>query len=77
MGWDRSGGPHTGRVYAVWTQEMPNESDNTDIMFQYSDRQRRYLDSRRPAEPRPHAQQSVRRVHADDGVTGRSGEVGA
>lgn len=37
MGWDRSGGPHTGRVYAVWTQEMPNESDNTDIMFQYSD----------------------------------------
>jgi hypothetical protein len=37
LGWDRSGGPHTGRVYAVWTQETPNESDNMNIMFQYSD----------------------------------------
>jgi hypothetical protein len=37
LAWDRSGGPHTGRVYAIWTQESPNESDNTDIMFQYSD----------------------------------------
>ena len=37
LAWDRSGGPHNGRVYAIWTQESPNESDNTDIMFQYSD----------------------------------------
>jgi len=37
LAWDRSGGHHSGRVYAVWTQETPNESDNTDIMFQYSD----------------------------------------
>ncbi len=37
LAWDRSGGPHNGRVYAIWTQETPNESDNTDIMFQYSD----------------------------------------
>jgi hypothetical protein len=37
LAWDRSGGPHTGRVYAVWTQETPNESNNTDIMFQFSD----------------------------------------
>ena len=37
LAWDRSGGPHTGRVYAIWTQESSNESDNTDIMFQYSD----------------------------------------
>jgi hypothetical protein len=37
LAWDRGGGPHNGRVYAVWTQETPNESDNTDIMLQYSD----------------------------------------
>jgi len=37
LAWDRSGGPHSGRVYAIWTQESPNESDNTDIMVQYSD----------------------------------------
>ncbi len=37
LAWDRSGGAHNGRVYLIWTQETPNESDNTDIMFQYSD----------------------------------------
>ncbi len=37
LAWDRSGGSHTGRVYLVWTQEAKNESDNTDIMLQYSD----------------------------------------
>src|SRR5713101_3315769 len=37
LAWDRSGGPHNGRVYAIWTQESPNESNNMDIMFQYSD----------------------------------------
>jgi hypothetical protein len=37
LAWDRSGGPHNGRVYVIWTQESPNESDNTDVMFQYSD----------------------------------------
>ena len=35
--WDRSGGAHNGRAYLIWTQETPNESNNTDIMFQYSD----------------------------------------
>jgi hypothetical protein len=37
LAFDRSGGPHNGRLYAVWTQETPNESNNMDIMFQYSD----------------------------------------
>jgi hypothetical protein len=37
LAWDRSGGPHTGRVYAIWTQEVKNESDDMDIMLQYSD----------------------------------------
>jgi hypothetical protein len=37
LAWDRSGGPHDGRVYAVWTQEVKNESNNMDIMLQYSD----------------------------------------
>jgi len=37
LAWDRSGGAHNGRVYLIWTQETPNESDNTDIMFQHSD----------------------------------------
>jgi hypothetical protein len=37
LAWDRSGGSHNGRVYLVWTQESPNESDDTDIMLQHSD----------------------------------------
>jgi hypothetical protein len=37
LAWDRSGGPHTGRVYLIWTQEPKNESDDTDIMLQHSD----------------------------------------
>jgi hypothetical protein len=37
LAWDRSGGPHDGRVYVVWTQESPNESDDMDVMLQYSD----------------------------------------
>jgi hypothetical protein len=37
LAWDRSGGAHSGRVYLVWTQETPNESDNDDIMLQHSD----------------------------------------
>ena len=37
LAWDRSGGPFTGRLYAIWTQEIPDESNDTDIMFQYSD----------------------------------------
>jgi hypothetical protein len=37
LAWDRSGGPHSGRVYAIWTQEVNNESDDMDIMFQSSD----------------------------------------
>jgi hypothetical protein len=37
LAFDRSGGVHDGRVYAIWTQEVKNESDDTDIMFQYSD----------------------------------------
>ena len=37
LAYDDSGGAHTGRVYLVWTQETPNESDNTDIMLQRSD----------------------------------------
>jgi len=37
LAWDKSGGSHNGRVYAIWTQENGNESDDTDVMFQYSD----------------------------------------
>jgi BNR/Asp-box repeat protein len=37
LAWDRTGGPHNGRVYAVYTQERPNESDDMDIYVRYSD----------------------------------------
>jgi hypothetical protein len=37
LAWDRSGGAHNGRVYLVWTQQTPNQSDNDDIMLQHSD----------------------------------------
>jgi hypothetical protein len=37
LAYDRSGGPYDGRLYSIWTQEMGAESDDTDILFQYSD----------------------------------------
>jgi hypothetical protein len=37
LAWDRTGGPHAGRVYLVNTAEHPNESDNTDIYVRHSD----------------------------------------
>jgi hypothetical protein len=37
LAWDRSGGPHHGRVSMIYTREHPNESDDTDIYSQYSD----------------------------------------
>ncbi len=37
LAWDRSGGPHNGRVYLVYTLEVKNESDNMDILVQHSD----------------------------------------
>jgi BNR/Asp-box repeat protein len=37
LAWDRSGGAHNGRVYAVYTKEQQNESGNTDIYVCYSD----------------------------------------
>ena len=37
LAWDRTGGPHNGRVYLVYTKEQQNESDNTDVYVRYSD----------------------------------------
>lgn len=37
LAWDRTGGPHAGRVYLVYTREQPNESNNTDIYVRHSD----------------------------------------
>ena len=37
LAWDRSGAPHNGRVYAVYTKEQRNESDDMDIYVRYSD----------------------------------------
>jgi len=37
LAWDRTGGAHNGRVYLVYTKEVQNESDNTDIFVQFSD----------------------------------------
>ena len=36
LAWDRSGGPRTGRVYLVYTDERPNESNDTDIFVRFS-----------------------------------------
>ena len=37
LAWDRTGGPRNGRVYAVYTKEQRNESDDTDVYVRYSD----------------------------------------
>jgi len=39
LAWDRTGGPHNGRVYLVYTLEQPNESNNMDIYVRFSDDQ--------------------------------------
>ena len=37
LAWDRTGGPHNGRVYMIYTREQPNESDDTDVYSRHSD----------------------------------------
>jgi hypothetical protein len=37
LAWDRSGGPLEGRVYAMYTREDPDESNDTNIWLRYSD----------------------------------------
>ena len=37
LAWDRTGGAHRGRVYLVYTHEVKNESDDTDVEVRYSD----------------------------------------
>ena len=37
LAWDRTGGARNGRVYLVYTKEIKNESDNTDIFVRFSD----------------------------------------
>ncbi len=37
LAWDRTGGPHNGRVYLVYTLKQQSESDNLDIYSRYSD----------------------------------------
>jgi hypothetical protein len=39
LAWDRTGGPHNGRVYLVYTFEPSNGTDNTDIFVRFSDDQ--------------------------------------
>ncbi|MSR56893.1 MAG: hypothetical protein EXS05_04385 [Planctomycetaceae bacterium] len=34
--WDRTGGPHNGRLYMVYTEESPDESDDMDILLRVS-----------------------------------------
>ena len=36
LAWDRTGGARNGRVYLVYTDETPNESNNTDIFVRFS-----------------------------------------
>jgi len=37
LAWDRTGGARNGRVYLVYTKEIQNESDNTDVFVRFSD----------------------------------------
>ncbi|MEK7678301.1 MAG: hypothetical protein AAB676_20920 [Verrucomicrobiota bacterium] len=36
LAWDRSGGTYNGRLYLLYTDESPNESNNTDVYVIYS-----------------------------------------
>lgn len=37
LAWDRTGGAHDGRVYMVYADEFPDESNDHDIYLRYSD----------------------------------------
>ena len=37
LAWDRSNGPHRGRVYLAYSFEVKNGSNNLDVMVSYSD----------------------------------------
>src|SRR5438874_13136395 len=37
LAWDRTGGPHNGRVDVVYTREDGNESDDTNVYVRHSD----------------------------------------
>src|SRR5262249_29619664 len=37
LAWDRTGGAHNGRVYLVYVNETPDESNDTDIFVRFSD----------------------------------------
>ena len=37
LAWDRSGGPHNGRLYFIYVSEEPQESSDTDVQLRYSD----------------------------------------
>ena len=39
LAWDRTGGPHNGRVYLVYTFRFTNQDNNMDIFSRYSDDQ--------------------------------------
>ena len=39
LAWDRTGGPHNGRVYLVYTAKFTNDKNNLDIELSYSDDQ--------------------------------------
>ena len=39
LAWDRTGGPHNGRVYLVYTAKTTNDKNNLDIKLSYSDDQ--------------------------------------
>ena len=39
LAWDRTGGPHNGRVYLVYTFRFTNQDNNMDIYSRYSDDQ--------------------------------------
>jgi hypothetical protein len=39
LAWDRSGGPRTGRLYLMYTDENPDESNDLDVFVRHSDDQ--------------------------------------
>ena len=53
LAWDRTGGPHDGRVYLVYTREQQNESDDTDIYAAPLRQQRRDVEPAVAGERRP------------------------
>jgi hypothetical protein len=56
LAWDTSSGPYAGRLYLMYTDEKPDQSNNTDVWVMTSDDAGGTWTAPAPVEPEPNSQ---------------------